>query len=122
MTKIRKIAELAFHEGTGETEAIAAFLALRRFKGGLAELKDALSESKEQEQISSWSIAGPDSYITRATYCGCTIASMIDGKCHVVKNKKLTRFSKQKFTIILKYSTKYSSITIEEQFETLLKK
>ena len=119
MNKIRKIAELAFHGGTGETEAVAAFLALRRC--GLAELKDALSVGESTEQISSWTIAGPDSYITRATFCGCTIAEMIDGKCHVIRNKKLTRFSKQKFTIILKYSTKYSSITIEEQFEKLLK-
>lgn len=119
MMKIRKIAELAFHEDTGETEAIAAFLALRRLKGGLAELKNGLSEPKEQ--ISSWKISGPDSYIARATYCGCLLMQSIDGKCHIKWNEK-TMFGKQKYTITLKYSISYSRTDIEEQFEKLLKR
>ncbi len=116
--KTKKIAELAFHESTSEPEAIAAFLALRRLKGGLAELKGVLSEPIK-EHVSSWTISGSDTYITRATYCGCTIAQIIDGKCHIKENKK-RMFGKRKFTITLKYSTKYSSIDIEKQFESLL--
>ncbi len=117
--KIKKIAELAFHESTSEPEAIAAFLALRRLKGGFTELKDELSASKEQ--VSSWVISGPDSYIGRAAYCGCMIARRTDGKCHVKMNEK-KMFGKQRFTITLKYSSKYSSINIEKEFERLLKR
>ncbi len=121
MTKIRKIAELAFHEGTSETEAVAAFLALRRLKGGLTGLKNVLSESTpEMVHVSVWTISGPDSFISKATYYGCTFAEQLDGKCHITRNKKGI-FEKQKFTITLKYSKKYLSAPIEEQFEKILK-
>ncbi len=120
MTKTRKIAELAFHKETCETEAIAAFLALRRC--GFSELKNILGEGESnKEQISSWKISGPDSYIGLVTYTGCSLAEQMDGKCHIRKNKKEI-FGKQKYTITLKYSSEYSSIAVEEQFEKLLKR
>ena len=114
--KIKKIAELAFHKGTTEPEAIAAFLALRRL-GGLDELKDILSESKpEMVHVSSWKIYGPRSYITKACYYGCLLAEKTNGKCHVIE----TDLFKRKYTIILKYSRNYSSDKIEQEFERLL--
>ncbi len=118
--KIKKIAELAFHESTSEPEAIAAFLALRRLNG-FDELKNVLSESTPiKEHVSSWVISGPDSYIGRATYVGCSFAEQLNGKCHIKKNDKGI-FSKQKFTITLIYSTEYSSIKIEEEFKKAIK-
>lgn len=117
--KIEKIAELAFHENTGEAEAIAAFLALRRLKG-FAKLKNILSESNPiEEHISSWTISGPDSYIGKATFVGCSFARQMDGKCHIKENKRGI-FGKRKFTITLKYSTKYSPSIIEEEFNSIL--
>lgn len=120
--KIKKIAELAFHSDTNEPEAIAAFLALRRLKGGLTELKNILNEPKPvEEHISSWVISGPDSYIGRVMYVGCSLVELMDGKCHITKNKK-TVFIGQKYTVTLKYSTKYSVSVVEREFTRNIKK